>query len=182
LAPPGGVVTDFSDWNTATGRFGSPGGIVGTIFSYAGTGSTATVAVDPVAANMHHTATVVAGSYAGAGLSFDICATAAAYNAVQFSITGSLVGCALEFQVQTYSDKSTNLGGGCVAASCSFPVRSNLSINPSPVTIPFLGLIGGAPKPFNATEIVGLQWQVTVPGQGPCAVDLRVDNIKFLTQ
>ena len=182
VPPMAGAVTDFSDWNVATQRFGSPGGIVGTIFSYAGTGSTATGAVDSVAGNLHHTATLIAGGYAGAGLSFGVCATAAAHNAVQFSITGSLGGCVLEFQAQTYSDKSTTLGGGCVAASCIFPVRSNLAISPSAITVPFEGLTGGAPKPFNAAEIVGLQWQVTNPTQTPCTVDIRVDNIKFLTQ
>ena len=74
-----------------------------------------------VAGNLHHTATLIAGGYAGAGLSFGVCATAAAHNAVQFSITGSLGGCALEFQAQTYSEQLAQTAAAATAPVTETP-------------------------------------------------------------
>ncbi len=189
VTPVNGVVTDFADWNPATQMFGGSGPLAGALFSYAGTGSTATVVVDTGARNLHFTAAVAAANYAGFGLSFDACTSAASYNAVQFSIAGTVGGCALELQAQTYSDKAVDIGGDCVSG-CNLPVKKNLPTTTvaATVTVPFADLTTGAPRPFNAAEIVGLQWQITVPlppdggAQRPCAVDLRLDDIKYLVQ
>jgi hypothetical protein len=125
------------------------------------------------------------GGYAGGGLSFDICATAEAYTGISFSVTGSTGGCALELQLQTYSTKPVANNGGCQGGTCSSASKGNLTV-PGTVTVSFSDLTGAAPVPFSSKELVGIQWQLTIPEgapgapQMPCSVDLYVDDVTFV--
>jgi hypothetical protein len=185
-----GLVTDFAAYNTATARWGPPGGLTGQHFAYAGPmnatpASTASTAVDTTAGNMRFMATVQPGGYAGMGLVFDACVDVSRFNAARFTISGTLGGCALELQIQTYSERpSTDApAGGCTATPCyEFPRRSGLAApGATPMTVSFTLL-----SPWTAAtaaEVVGIQWQATVPtGAGACTVDLRLDDIAFVME
>jgi hypothetical protein len=198
-----GLLTDFSTttWNNTTGNWGvAP--LIGSKFSYAGPAavdggamSTATAAVDTTAQNLHFTATVEPAGYAGAGLSFDECATAGAFNAIQFTLLGTTGGCALELQLQTFDQKPTtgSPAGGCTGTCQNYPKKTNLPL-PTSTTVKTTVTVGlnTTDLPLwtaaDASELVGLQWQVTVPApadggaQTACTVDLRIDDITFITQ
>jgi hypothetical protein len=175
------------------GNWGSTAGVYGSLFAYNSDGppkSTLGLAVDGTNPALHITGIVkpatMNGGYAGAGLSFKVCATAAAYSGIQFTVGGSTGGCALELQLQTYSTKQGN-GGGC-STGCGFAAKTNLVV-PGPVSIAFADLAKGAAEgaavTFNPAELVGIQFQFTIPpgvGAAPqtdCPVDLTVDDITF---
>jgi hypothetical protein len=187
------TLTDFSDWNPTSGKWGSVNSIIGGVFSYNSTMSTLQVAVaaKPGATGdnaLHFSGTVVpamtGGGYAGGGLSFDVCATAAAYTGIGFTVSGSTGGCALELQLQTYSTKPATNGGGC-QTGCASAGKTNLAV-PGPVTVSFSDLSAAGPGSFSAAELVGIQWQLTIPAgvagapQAPCTVDMYVDDVTFV--
>lgn len=197
-----GLLTDFSStyWSNTTGKWGMAP-VIGGKFSYAGPAavdgaamSTATATVDTAAQNLQFTATVEPAGYAGVGLSFDECATVGTFNAVQFTLLGTTGGCALEVQVQTYDEKPTTQSpaGGCTA-NCSYRAKTNLALPTSDTdkTTVTVGL-NATDLPgwtdIEAAQIVGLQWQVTVPApvdggsQTACTVDMRIDDVTFLMQ
>jgi hypothetical protein len=138
---------------------------------------------------------VTAGQYAGGGLVFDSCVNAATFNAVQFTAAvsaGSLAGCAWQVQVQTQDQRAataTNPSGGTCASNCyQFPAYVIAAAPPAtPMTI--TALFSGFTNPGSSaiptrTQIVGLQWQANSAssGTGTCTVELRIDDIKFITQ
>jgi hypothetical protein len=192
-----GLVTDFSaaDWNSTTGKWCDVHGLDGSVFSYAGTGSTSTAAVDATARNLKLNFTVTAGQYAGGGLIFDSCVNASTFNAVQFTASvsaGSLTGCVWQVQVQTQDQRAstaTNPSGGTCASSCyQYPAYAIAAAPPmSPTTMTFTSLFSGFNNPAGSTiptrtQIVGLQWQAnSSQGSGTCTVELRIDDIKFIT-
>jgi hypothetical protein len=174
------------------GNWGSTAGVYGSLFSYNSDGppkSTLGLAVDGANPALHLTGSVnpamMNGGYAGAGLSFKVCATAAAYKGIQFAMAGSTGGCALELQLQTYGTKQGN-GGGC-SPECAFSSKTNLSPVEGQVLVAFSdlskGKASGAAVDFNPAELVGIQFQLTIPpgaAGGPqtaCAVDLTIDDI-----
>ena len=56
------------------------------------------------------------------------------------------------------------------ATATTFTVRFTAFNNPSMSTV------------ATASQIVGLQWQANSSNSGACTVELRIDNIKFVTQ
>jgi hypothetical protein len=188
-----GLVTDFSssDWNAVTGKWCDVHGLDGTVFAYSGTGSTAAVAVDTAAPrNLKLNFTVTAGQYAGGGLIFDSCVNAMTFNAVQFTAAvsaGSLSGCAWQVQVQTLDERPSTEGGTCASSCYQYPaytIAAAPPATPMTFTAPFAGFTnpGGSTTPTR-TQIIGLQWQANSSGgSGTCTVELRIDDIKFITQ
>ncbi|MES1165226.1 MAG: hypothetical protein ABUR63_05685, partial [Verrucomicrobiota bacterium] len=194
LVPNNGVsggVTDFTDWNGMTGKWGDPNGLYGTIYSYAGPmGSTLSAMVDGT--KLHATGGITAGDYGGIGVGFSVCATVAAFSQIQFDLAGSSPGCDLELQIKTYAQQPNNAtpAGGCdpnAADGCyHFPVIRQVAV-PSATSMTIvtpLARANGWPG-MNATQVVGLQWQWTgtnVSGDAgaTCPIDVTVTNIKFL--
>jgi hypothetical protein len=191
-----GVVTDFSatDWNATTGKWCDAHGLDGSVFSYAGTGSTSAAVVDATARNLKLNFTVGATDYAGGGLTFDSCVNATAFNAVQFTAAvtaGSLSGCTLQVQVQTQDQRAstaTNPSGGTCASNCYRYPAYAIATAPPATPMTFTQFFSGFSNPASSaiptrTQIVGLQWQVNSgnSGAGTCTVELRIDDIKFLT-
>ena len=195
-----GVVTDFSasDWNATTGKWCDVHGLDGSIFSYAGTGSTSMAAVDTTvpARNLKLNVMVTAGQYAGGGLTFDSCVNAMAptnFTAVQFTAAltaGSLTNCVWQVQVQTQDQRSstaTNPSGGTCASNCyqypAYAISMALNTTPVMITAPFSGFNNpsGSTIPTRS-QIVGLQWQVNSgnSGSGTCTAELRIDDIKLI--
>jgi len=198
LKPSDGLVTDFSDYSTTTGKWGSTSGLYGAVYGYPGTkGSTMTGTVDATAKNLHLVGAINAGDYAGGGLSFYACATAASYTKVSFSLTGSFGGtasaCDLELQIQTFDQRPTTQTppGGCDASAGScygYPVKTKIGTPSSTTTTITLTLADFSKwSTANANQIVGLQWQITVPTASTtddaalpsCAADFTIDDIKF---
>jgi len=165
------------------------------VFQYAGTGSTSTVAIDATARNLRLSFTVTASQYTGSGVAFDSCVNTTAFNAVQFSAaisSGTIGGCTLQVQVQTQDQRAstaTNPSGGTCASNCyQYPataISTVLSTTPTPITALFSGFSNPAGSTIpTRTQIVGLQWQANSgsSGTGTCTFDLRIDDMKFVTQ
>lgn len=186
-----GGVTDFSDWNGTTQKWGDPSGLYGTIYPYAGPkGSTMAVHVD--GAELHAAGGVTAGDYGGVGVGFSVCATVTAFSQVQFDVAGSSPGCDLELQFKTYDQQPDNAtpAGGCdpkATGGCyNFPVIKQVAV-PSATSTTVVAPLSKATgwSSANAAQLVGLQWQwtgtnVTGDAGAACPIDVTVTNIKFL--
>ena len=133
---------------------------------------------------------VTAGDYAGGGMSFDVCVNTSTYTGVQFTLGGSVAGCDLYFDVQTFEEKPAGPGqvGGCTTGCYVFP-STKLQSTTGAVTVSFTSLAGGLPAPAAiANEIVGLQWQFQSPapvgdgGQLGCTgINLTITNVSFVS-
>jgi len=199
LELPDGQVVDFSagQWNNTTARWCDAAGLDGGLSSFAGTGSTAMAAVDTTARNLRLEFTVVAGGYAGGRINFDSCVDASSFNAIQFTASvsdGSLTGCTWQVQLQTQNQRPTTLtnpmGGTCNAAmtTCERYPAATLAA-PTATATTFTTRFTAFNNPAASTvatptQIVGVQWQVNSgnSGSGTCSVELRVDNVRFVTQ
>jgi hypothetical protein len=196
---PDGQIVDFSaaQWNNTTSKWCDAHGLDGSVSSYAGTGSTAAAAVDTTARNLRLDFMVSAGQYAGGRVNFDSCVDASSFNAVQFtaSVTeGSLTGCVWLVQIQTQNQRPTTLtnpmGGTCNATmtTCERYPAATLTAptaTAAPVTVPFTAFDNPSASTIAMpTQISGLQWQVNSgnSGSGTCTVELRIDNVRFVTQ
>jgi hypothetical protein len=153
--------------------------------------------VDTTARNLHLELSVVAGGYAGGRINFDSCVDARDFNSIQFTASvsdGSLNGCVWQVQLQTQNQRPMTVtnppGGTCnatmttcerypmasltaaTATATTYTVRFTAFDNPSASTTP------------TASQIVGVQWQVNSgnSGSGTCSVELRIDNVRFVTQ
>jgi hypothetical protein len=112
------------------------------------------------------------------------------YTGVQFTLGGTVAGCDLVFQVQTFDEKPAGPGqvGGCTTGCYSFP-GTKLANTSGAVTVHFTDLSGGQPTPAKiASEIVGLQWQFQSPapvgdaGQAGCTgTNLTITNVSFVS-
>jgi hypothetical protein len=194
--PADGQIVDFSaaQWNDTTSRWCDAHGLDGGLSSFAGTGSTATADVDTTARNLQLNLKVAANGYAGGRLNFDSCVDARNFNTLQFTASismGSLTGCVWQVQLQTQDERPTTqtpMGGTCnatmetcerypaatltaaTATATTYNVRFTAFNNPAMSTVP------------TPSQIVGLQWQANSSNGGSCTVELRIDNIKFVTQ
>jgi hypothetical protein len=189
IVPASGVVTDFSDWNATTARWGS-GALTGNIYQYNGGSATMNAAkVEGTPVGLHLSGSVPSGSYGGGGVTFLSCVTVASFTKVQFDVYGSGANCSIELQLQTFDQRPVDQTppGGCKAdggSGCfNFPVKSMIVDLSTAVA-------ASAPKTVSATlasftnwsttlagQIVGMQWQFT--GNG-CKIDATFTNIKFV--
>jgi hypothetical protein len=195
-----GGVTDFTDWSSSAGRWGSSAGLHGAIYGYKDSSSPSmSVTVDSANLALHAVGGVAAGGYGGMGLGFQVCATVASFSQISFDVMGSSPGCDVELQIKTFDQQPTNQNpaGGCdsTASSCyNFPVVKqvvNLQTaiaSFTNVTVPLSNFADGSgtawPSNF-ATQVVGLQWQFTGTAIDPdagtaCPIDVSITNVKFL--
>ena len=196
--PADGQVVDFSaaQWNSTTSRFCDAAGLDGGLSTYAGTSSTAMAAVDTTMRNLRLNFMVVAGGYAGGRVNFDSCVDARTFNSVQFTASvsgGAIGGCAWQIQLQTQDQRpstATNpMGGTCNAAmtTCERYPAATLAAPTATATM-YTTRFTAFNNPAASTiatpsQIVGLQWQVNSNnGTGTCTVEIRVDNVRFVTQ
>jgi len=193
---PDGQVVDFSaaQWNDTTSRWCDAQGLDGSLSSFAGTSSTAMADVDTTARNLVLNLRVAAGGYAGGRINFDSCVDARSFNAIQFSAStsmGSLTGCVWQVQLQTQDQRPTTMtptGGTCNAAmeTCErYPAASLTAATTTATTynVRFTAFNNPSMSAVaTASQIVGVQWQANSSNNGTCTVELRIDNIKFVTQ
>jgi hypothetical protein len=192
-SPADPLLSDFSatSWNAASGRWGTPGNLTGSIFSYSGS-TDKTMSAKVSSGSLVVSGDVAAGSYGGAGMAFATCINTAKYTGFQFTLGGSTAGCDLLFQVQTFSQQAASSGGGCASgSSCyNFPA-AKVQIADSPVTVHFADLANtGMPAAAAdlAKEIVGAQWQLQSASpaagaaQSDCSgINLTIDDVKFVS-
>jgi len=197
LTPDGQVVAfSTADWKATTAAWCDAHDLGGGIGAFAGTGSTAMAAVDTTAQNLKLNLTVSAGQYAGGYISFESCVDASSFNSVQFtgSVTaGSLTNCTWQVQLQTEDERpstATNPSGGtcnATTATCArYPAATLAAATATATTFTerFTSFNNPAGSLVaSASQIVGIQWQVNSSnGSGTCTVELRIDNVKFVTQ
>jgi glucuronoarabinoxylan endo-1,4-beta-xylanase len=193
-----GGVTDFSDWNSSTLKWGNPQSLYGYMYGYAGpsgNASTLSASVDANNKDLHGVGSVASGGYGGMGLSYCSCTTVAAFTKVQFTVAGAWPGCDLQMQIKTFDQTPTsqNPAGGCTASSCyNYPAALTIafpSSAPQTITEDLTNFSNWSST--QATQVVGLQWQWTwsgsnIPDGGTadasagCPIDATVTNIKFL--
>ncbi len=181
-----GGVTDFSDYATCSGKWGSKSNLYGPIYGYAGPSSS--LKSEVTAEGLHMTGSVAANDYGGGGISFNVCATVASFTKVEFTVSGSSPGCDMELQIKTYDQMPTDEGGGCSASSCyAFPVAAQVAVPSSEPTVVSKTLATDF-SPWDSTaagQVVGLQWQFTgtnLDGDAgtTCPIDVTVTKIKFM--
>jgi hypothetical protein len=128
-------------------------------------------------------------AYAGFGLFFSAppCVNATAYNAVQFTVAGTLSTCSLNVFVVPSEDNSVSNGafGTCPAASsCVSPFSAPLAIGTNVVR--FADMTGGAPDAtVDASALNDIGWTLTVPTDGvtaACAANLTITNVSFVNE
>jgi hypothetical protein len=167
------------------------------VFSYAGATSTSTWAVDTTnPRSLRLAMTVTAGQYAGGGVGFDSCVDASAFNAIGFTtsvVSGSLTNCNWQVQLQTQDQRpstATDPTGGTCASTCyRYPTVANLAVPSGGAGTTYTSLFTAFNNPSSSTiatrtQITGVQFQVNSgnSGTGTCTVEMRFDNIGFVTQ
>jgi hypothetical protein len=198
-----GHVTTFSpeEWSPTDGRYCNASGLRGTVFSYSGPtadgGNISSNAhgVDALAGNFRLTLMAGRGGYAGGGISFDRCVNASASNAIRFTAwltSGDQRSCVFRVLLQTLEQRPSSQSppGLCDPATMScygFPASPSVALTTTPTTftVPFSSL---TPLATHANpipgQLVGLQWELDSAGaaQPACDVEVRIDDIDFLTQ
>jgi len=189
VVPASGVVTDFTDWDATTRRWGS-GSLTGTLYAYADTATSATMSfeVEGTPPGLHLTGSLGASSsWGGGGLTFLACVSVASFTEVSFDVYGGASGCQVELQLQTFDQRPNDQTppGGCVKATdgsgCyKFPLKSQVVdlgttlTTPRTVSVTLSSMSNWAASA--ATQIVGIQWQFT----GTCSPSATFTNIKFV--
>ena len=195
--PANGYITDFTDWNGGTARWGSSSGLFGTVFSYAGSSASMSQKVEGTPIGLHLTGTVPNAQWGGGGLTFLSCTKVGSFTKVSFDVYGRAQNCQLEMQIQTYNQRPTDQDppGGCVKAGdgsgCfDFPRKSQITdvsssaISSSPprtvtTALSAFASDGGSWSAANASQVVGVQWQFTNGSGSDCSVNLTITNIRF---
>jgi hypothetical protein len=183
---------------TASGQWGTLGQLTGHTFGYkgamtndAGVMSSVTATIDRTAMDLQLQGTVVAGDYAGGGMSFDTCVNSTMWTGIQFTIGGTTDGCNLAFQLQTLSQEGTSNKGTCTSSCYNFPNKTiTVPATPTPMTILFSDLAGtGMPADPAAfeMEMFGLQWQFTSAApvgdggiQMGCSPNITITNVSWV--
>jgi hypothetical protein len=74
-------------------------------------------------------------------------------------------------------------GGTCTATTCyAYPAVANLAApgaTLTPYTELFTAFTPASSAAATATQVVGVQWQVTSSSSAGCTAELRIDNIRF---
>lgn len=189
--PASALITDFSD--AVAGDpilFGTPPQIEGGTFSYAATGLTPPVLTLATGANGSPALAVAsnpgqpndpANGFFGFGLFFDSCVDASAYNAVKFTVNGTLGDCAIRFAVTSSENVSPadDPRGTCTETTGCFPPSTPITATGT-VVVPFFGFtFPGSPNVVDPTSLVGIQWQMDAQGIA-CHASFTIDDISFI--
>jgi len=191
VSPANPLITDFTDgggWCASSGKWGTTGNLVGSLFSYKGpmTGTMISHAVTSGA--LHLKGDVMVADYAGGGMAFDACVNTQTYSGLQFVLSGNAAGCNVQVQVQTYSQQVTQNRGGCSSedgGTCfQFPKLSFLPLDAGTTSVLWTDLEStGMPATAAgiAAEIVGVQFQLQAESGAACmGFDVSVDDLRFI--
>ena len=136
---------------------------------------------------------MTAAQYLGLGIYFNgnaagtNCVDGTAYTGVKFDISGSVVGCTMQYSTNdsAHSNNATDPKGAGDASVYAPQATLTVTTTPTPTMMPFSGT--GAPSGGNPAlavdkaKLTGVQWQFTVPAAATaaCVVDITIDNVSF---
>lgn len=181
-----GGVTDFTDWDAGTVRWGSSAGLNGTVFAYASTNASMTTPpkVEGTPPGLHLVGSVPASAYAGGGLTFLSCVKSTGFTRISFQAYGSAVNCNIELQLQTFDQRPTDQDppGGCTGTCYTFPLFSQVVTPTAAPGVTVTKLLTDLTRWSDAssTQLVGIQWQFTSNGSGTCTPNVTFTNIKLV--
>jgi hypothetical protein len=183
-----GGVTDFTDWDAGTVRWGSSAGLNGTVFAYAGTNASMTTPpkVEGSPLGLHLVGSVpTGGAYAGGGLTFLSCVKSTGFTRISFQAYGTAANCNIELQLQTFDQRPTDQDppGGCTGTCYTFPRFSQVgspTAAPGTTVTKLLTDFTNWSATTSPTQLVGIQWQFTSNGSGTCTPNVTFTNIKFV--
>lgn len=127
-------------------------------------------------------------AFSGFGLFFSApgCLNASAFDAVKFTVTGSLGTCSLNVLLVSSEDNAVANGpfGACTAASCVSPFSMPLGTGTNVVR--FSDLAGGTPDPtLDANALNDIGWTLDVPTDGvtaPCTASFTISDVSFVNE
>jgi hypothetical protein len=119
-----------------------------------------------------HTATAAGAANIGLGWQFSPCADASAFTGVSFSISGTVSGCSVLFQVDDTERSGGSSGGPSVTIG---------SVTSVPATVKLAwSTAGGQPAgPVDAARIAILIWGFGIPASSSCMANIQVSNLTF---
>ena len=180
-APSGDLLGDFGG-DAGAGDAGGGLAIKGNIAAFGGT--TWSLDGDTLTLNQQ-TAATSSPQYAGGVLNFANCVDAVSFSGVEFTISGNVSGCTLQYSAN-YSGatgNANNKNGSCTDANCFSPQKSlTVSSSPTQMRIQWedTGTTGNPVGPVDESKLTGLQWQFTIPaGSGTCSASLSITNVHF---
>jgi hypothetical protein len=131
----------------------------------------------------------------GSVLYFSGCVDASAFTGVQFTISGTMTGCTMQFSTNDseHGDSTVGTGGDPKASgpmgayAPQLPVATPFT---TPLMVPFAGTgapTGGSPTAvaIDPAKLTGLQWQFTIAAAAEggtssnCTADITIDNVMF---
>jgi hypothetical protein len=144
-------------------------------------------------------AAVPYAQYDGIGLGFTECVDATSFAGVEFTISGSMSGCTMQYST-SFTEDDVNDGtansdprGSCQRSEFSSCYSPQISIIPAPVATTIKApwanpsfYVLGSPvlSPNDPGRLVGVQWQFTIApapdgGSDTCVADVTITNLAF---
>lgn len=127
-----------------------------------------------------------AAQYVGTVIYFNDCVDASAFTGVEFTISGTMTGCTLQYSTNhsAANDMTTDPKGTCDlgAGKCYSPQKAvTLTDTETVVQVPWTGATGGSPSvAVDPSKLTGVQWQFTIAsGTAACAANITIKNVKF---
>lgn len=195
--PKGALITDFApaSFNLNRGRWANDPSLTFFTYSYHDPDAPDSTNADKVENGVFNfSGQIIPGAngtgYAGGGMHFDSCINTTLYKGVQYTLTGTTGGCAMHFDLQTYSEQAISERGGCASYCYGFPQKAVVP-SATPTTVRFTELENtGTPRTAAAMahEIMGLRWQLEAGvaagtdggASGPCTFNLTVDDVRLV--
>jgi hypothetical protein len=112
------------------------------------------------------------------------CLDASAYRGIRFTVEGTVGTCELRVGAAFSEDEDVRLNGSgsCTLENNCYPPRGGpVLLEEGTIEVPFVDMIGGSPDPsVDATSLLGINWSLIVPLDGPpCEVSLVIDDVEF---
>ena len=184
--PPGATILTAGDGGLS---------VIGGVTAYGGTAepTVATNASGALIVTENGAASATAPEYVGAVLYFSgntagtDCIDASTYTGVEFTISGSLAGCTIQFSINDSEHtamSATDPKAGGAAGSYAPQLGVTVTTTPTMLQVPFTGAsapTGGMPAmAIDPTKLEAIQWQFTIAaGAETCASTLTIDDIAF---
>jgi len=178
-----GLIADFSGSGADAGIQ-----VIGGISTYGGDGAPDAEISGGALHIMQDASATDANQYVGTVLYFNNCVDATEFAGVQFTISGTMAGCTMQYSTNhsAANDVNTDAKGSCTLGSgqCYSPQKTiTISETETEVQVAWTGggLAAGSPNvPVDPTQLTGIQWQFTIPsGSGTCDADITIKNVKF---
>jgi len=193
MAPADGLIADFAEAGSrgieisgGIVTYAAPkvGGPSSPTYTTAGGALTVTVNVSPTSKPQ----------FVGALVSFDKCIDASAFSGVQFTISGSLSGCQMQYATGDVAHQDTTLGsryasGPTGAYPSQFRIAADdLTSTSRTIKAPFArpDILGNPATAVDPTKLILTLWQFTVPvapeddgGIEMCTGSVTIDDARF---